>query len=242
MSDKDDTKRKGWFFVPARHPKYFHSWMGYLGFFWQFVLLCCVSAQFLNGINTMWFFTPGFLIATVVLYIIFYLVNMFYYGPYYKKRKEIHLGKCGDIKMDNCKPASYNEIVRNDLKYHNDEWHFKVCILGYGFVLITYGIMLAFDGNNTFQPLPTVPTNDDIMALILVKIFQAGICFAAGAVILFFLFETRSCLHYSYWTSLNKQQKEVKKELGREETDLHVDSEKWQMAAHNHGLLTGHSF
>lgn len=187
-----------------RHPIYFHSWFGWFEFAWEAVLACVIMAQFLNGINNMWFFTIGFLLTTILINIAFYLVNMFWLGPYYKELKPRLRSDCSKDPPRSCE-ATYNQKIANDLMFHNDERHFKLAVLAYTFLIICYGIFLAFNGGQqTFQPLPTSPNHDDIMAFVIVKGFQLMIMVCVGGM-MFLCFDTHSCFIFTQWTSLNKR-------------------------------------
>lgn len=194
-----------------RHPIYFHSLIGWVEYAWEAILVCVIMAQFLNGINSMWFFTIGFLLTTIVMNAVFYLINMFYLGPYYKEAKaKLRLqDRCKDSPPKKDCTLTYNQMIANDLMYHNDERHFKIAFIAYTFLIVTYGIMLAFNGGQvTLQPLAAVPTADDIMAFVFVKGFQMMIMIAVGG-LMFLCFDTHSCFMFTQATANNKALKSI---------------------------------
>jgi hypothetical protein len=218
-------------FKQPRHPIYFHSWLGWTEFFLEAVLGCVTMAQFLNGINGMWFFTLGFTLSYCLFNVGCYCVNMFFFGPYYKdaKAKLRITDKCANPKdlqkrAQQCE-LTYNQKMANDLMFHNDERHFKLAAIFYAVITISYGIMLNYNGGHvTLQPLASVPTHDDIMAFVFIKGFQLLIMVTVGG-LMFLCFDTHSCFMFTQLTSNNKALRKRLEALGATAEDLPVERE-----------------
>jgi hypothetical protein len=214
-----------------RHPTFFHGILGWIEYTWEFIVLCVVAAQFLGGITEKWPLTLGLLITTILVSGSFMLANMCWLGPNYKKRKflpiKTHCEKKDDTKVK-CE-LTFNEKVCNDLKYHSDDEHFRISALAPCFVVIIYGIFIRYNGQSTFQPLPTVPNHDDIMGFVRMMGFHLMQMGIAGT-ILISAFRTHWCFLYTYWTELNRFQQDhfARKPLKEGETekkDLYLEKE-----------------
>jgi hypothetical protein len=236
MNDKTDKKTG----KSPRHPIFFHGWWAWASYLLHFVTLDVVMAQFLGGINNMWFFTIGFLLMLMLWDGVGYIINMWYWGPYFKHHKLPKLpkrNKCGETVCETA-PAcqlTYNQKVANDIQYHSDEKHYRIGVLGTGFLLVCYGLFLSQNGGQqTFQPLPLVPNHDDIMAFVIVKGFHVMVMGLCGIVI-FTCFDTQWCFMYSYWTNMNLFQKEKLQrkatQEGKPHEDLYIEKEKHRKLA-----------
>lgn len=185
--------------APYRIVRMYHGWLGWIAFFWQFVVAIVISCLFIGSINTQPFLLPGFLIASIIVYVIFMLINIFYFGPYNFTRPVPSIGVCNPPKS-----VTYNRKIARDLCFHSDEWHFRIGLLGSAFVLLFLAIFLGQNGLNTFQPLPAIFVNTDVMNYAIVKGFQIATIGLAGILMVVF-FASQSDFLYRTLTAMNDQ-------------------------------------
>lgn len=184
--------------APYRIVRLFHGWTGWIMCLWLFIVAITVWCMFIDKINNAPMLIPGLLIATIVVAVFFMLLNIFYFGPYNFTRKVNTIGECKKL------APLYNRKVARDLQFHNDEWLMRKVLLGSAFILLFIAIFLGENGLNSFQPLPGVFTNDDVMNYVKVKGFQLAVLGLAGMAGVIF-FESHSDFLYRTLTAMNNQ-------------------------------------
>jgi len=185
--------------APYRIVRLYHGWLGYIAFFWQLVVAIIMGCLIIDAINTQPFLLPGFLIVSCVGYTLFMLIDIFFFGPYNFVRPIVGLASLNHNHL-----ITYQIKLARDLQFHNDEKHFRVGLLLSAFLLLFLSIFLYNNGLNTFQPIPAIFTNADVMWFGINKVFQAGTLAICGILSLI-LFDSHSDLIFRTLTEMNRR-------------------------------------
>ncbi len=200
-------------------PKYESRWalpfVGYMGWFfyvWELFVIIAVMCTLIDAWNN----APGLFLGVVVTNIgvafILLMVNGFYFMPYYATR----LTKKFEVSNEPAmlpemimvrEERSYAGKVREDLKAHNDQEHFQGVIFRNIIILIFLAVIVGTRGTQSFQPIPAVFINNDIMNYVVIKCFQLLIL-ASAAWSFSRLAETHSNFMWRHMTAENVQYRE----------------------------------
>ncbi len=193
-------------------PKYASRWalpfVGGLGWFfyvWDLFVVVFLFVMFIDVYNTGPWLPVGLVITTIVVSFILWLVNGFWFAPNYQTRtmKSCDPGCAGEVVLVR-QELDYAGKVRNDLKYHNDQEHFQGELFRSIFIIIFLGAFTGLSGSAgvSFQPIPPIATNIDIMNYILSKGF---IIMILGSAAWSFgrLAETHSDFMWRHMTAVN---------------------------------------
>lgn len=189
-----------------RFASIYHSWLGYIGFSWQFVYGLVALTMVTGFFETSSTATLLALeVVTLVGYMTLFWLNSAWYSVTFTSRRyfKIDLNECMPII---CEPPTYDKVTERDAKFHNDQWHFSVVLKAHTFVLIFLIAVLATAG--TANPSPdfnTLPAVYDAYASKMYRVigfFQAaviGIAAICGVIML----ETHSCLIHTSLVAIN---------------------------------------
>lgn len=191
-----------------RYASLYHSYMGYIGFFFSF-LIALMALSMIAG-----FWQPRATVTLLSLSIIWffgYLLASFFNARWYGNTMTTRLYWRLDI-LEYASFAThlpkYNTVIERDLKFHNDQWHFSKATMSYFFFIIFYAAFLGSTGNANPDPdynsLPLVYDATLVGYYVITKFFQLfvlGISASLG----FILLETHSCFIHSTLVSLNNQ-------------------------------------
>ena len=192
----------------------FHSWMGWLEFVWQLLMLIVSVVFFFNVGEHRIIPYISLVVVTIVVNLVLLLVLWFYWGPTYGSRQSMSVTTqpvldpqtqkptgCAYISVCD-KPAAYCRKIRRDLEFHNDQWHFLKVVLLYSCLLIALAILVGRDGVGEFR-FPTVYDRHETNMAVIMKIIYAFGCAIAAGVITTIGLESHSCFIKTTLCNLN---------------------------------------
>ncbi len=189
--------------------RYLYPYVGPLGwttYVIDGILVVVTALMALEFINTDYRIILGLLIPAILVNLIFWIVNLYYYPPCYTTaRAPIYDSACGvDLIVKEC-PGDYAVRVAADLRQANDEWHFRNNILGGVAMLFWFTLFAGIRGTGAFVLLPEVFLSTDIRYYVITKVIEIGIIvvFVANFII---LNETRSDVMFRHFTSVGEWQ------------------------------------
>lgn len=203
--------------VATTCPRYESRWalpfvgiMGWIYYVWELFIIIAVMCTITdNWNNAPWLFI-GVLITSIVVGFVLWLINAFYFMPYYATRASRYYrsepGVLPEMIMER-EERTYAGKVREDLKAHNDQEHFQGVVFRSAVILIFLGIYIGQNGTQSFQPIPAAPTEVQIMNYVVSKVFQLMIL-GCAAWSYGRLAETHSDFMWRHMTAENNQYRE----------------------------------
>ena len=163
--------------------------MGGAGIFsliWKIIVALWVLSMVIDAYNIYWFTLPGLLISMIVLDFVLWCITVFWWAPRFQVRVvtgyeramyPVSRGEGGynpeteeSTVID--KNIDYPRLIYRDLQHNQDQGMLQASLIANLFVLIFLAIFLGQNGQSTFQPIPAVFINADIMNYVIAKAFQ----------------------------------------------------------------------
>jgi hypothetical protein len=194
--------------LPKYASRWSHPFVGYLGwafYVWDGFVVAFMLTMFIDGYHSGW--APIMIVpVTIIVSFAFWLANGCYFAPNYQTRV---LQAC-----DGNTPAEvvmvreereYASKVRHDLRYHNDEEHFRGELFRSIVLLVPLGIFVGTMGvDNTFQAASLVYSDVSFSTYIISKGFLIMIL-GSAAWSFGRLAETHSDFAWRHMTAINEE-------------------------------------
>lgn len=169
-----------------RFARLFHTWYAYLIFAIGVVITIVVALMFIDVIVTLPLLLPLLLFFYWLLCLASLFFGIFYWGARFRTR--LVKVKSGECEPDKEVPADENKQRERLLQLGNGQWLLLYLVVAIFVVLVFLTVFLWDEGLETWQPLPLLANNVQLMNYIKIKGFQLmvlGVLMGAFIIVLY---------------------------------------------------------
>ncbi len=128
--------------------------MGWAGYIIEGITLFVVALMTIGVIETNYRLVLALLVITIVLDLIFWIINLFRYAPCFTiQTLSTVCDPSGCELIVKGEPCDYATRVNADIRHANDQSHLQTALVAGLFVFLLFGIFIARNGTGAFAPL-----------------------------------------------------------------------------------------